>query len=109
LPFQAKFDRTLSKDLYIQFDIQPTTGSSFNEVAIKQYIKDNLEYNINEVAETSKITCISRDAINDNGGGGVPINVEISNDGILWFDFLSVDIKNEKWILDISRINITIL
>ncbi len=108
--FTILFDRPASKELYIRFDIQklnPTQG--FDEDGIKQYITDNLSFTIGESANTAAITCIAQDGINATGGGGVPLNVEISNDGISYVDFLNTDTKDEKWIVDNARIDITIL
>lgn len=108
--FQAAFDRPLSQELYIRFDIQRTiSGQAFDENAIKQYITDNLTFTIGEAAETSSITQIALNGINDSSGGGVPLNVEISDDGISWVDFLEVASLEEKWIVDNARITISIL
>jgi len=108
--FTILFDRPISKELYIRFDIQkltPTQG--FDEDGIKQYITDNLDFTIGESANTAAITCVAQDGINATGGGGVPLNVEISNDGVSYVDFLNTDTKDEKWIVDNARIDITIL
>ncbi len=108
--FTILFDRPASKELYIRFDIQklnPTQG--FDEDGIKQYITDNLSFTIGESANTAAITCIAQDGINATGGGGVPLNVEISKDGMSYVDFLNTDTKDEKWIVDNARIDITIL
>lgn len=108
--FTILFDRPASKELYIRFDIQklnPTQG--FDEDGIKQYITDNLSFTIGESANTAAITCIAQDGINTTGGGGVPLNVEISKDGMSYVDFLNTDTKDEKWIVDNARIDITIL
>jgi uncharacterized phage protein gp47/JayE len=109
LIFEAKFDRPSAKDLYIKFDLKQTTGSSFDLDTIKQYLVDNLVYSIGGDAETSQITCVALDGINANGGGGVPINVEISDDDITYVDFLSVSTKDEKWVVDKTKITITIV
>jgi uncharacterized phage protein gp47/JayE len=107
--FIAKFDRPLSKNLYIRFEIQPTTSSSFDEDEIKSYIVLNKTYKIADYAETSSLTYIISNAITQNGGGGIPVNVEISKDNINWFDFLETDTLQEKWIISASNITITIL
>jgi hypothetical protein len=104
------FDRPVSKNLYIRFEIQPTiVGQSFDEDGIKQYILDNKTYGIAESAETASLTQISLDAITNTGGGGVPVNLEISDDGVSYVDFLAVSSKEEKWIISTINIDITIL
>ncbi len=108
--FTARFDRPQSKELFIRFDIQETVlAQIFDENAIKQFIVDNLTFAIGASAETSTITTVAQDAINNTSGGGVPLNVEISDDGILFVDFLDTSTKDEKWIVDTVRIAITIL
>jgi hypothetical protein len=104
----VKFDRPTAKDLYIRFDIQPTiAGTVFDILGIKQYIVDNLSYGIGEFANTSNITALAIAAIASTSGGGVPLNVEISDDGSSWTDFLEVDTLDEQWTVDTSRITIT--
>lgn len=108
--FVAKFDRPEPKDLYIRFDIQRTVpGTTFNEIGIQNYMVENLHYGIGAYAETANITAIAQAAINATSGGGVPLNVEISDDGIAWADFLETDTLDEQWTVDSSRIAITVL
>ena len=106
--FQAKFDRPTSKNLWIQFNLKSTVaGTSFDIDGIKQYITDNLTFEIGEAAETSRVTAIALEAINSLGGGGVPLNLEVSDDGITYVNFLDVATVDEKWIVDNARITIT--
>ncbi len=108
--FTAKFDRPSAEDLYIRFDIQRTTPLYvFDEAVIKQYIEDNLIYSIGQFAETSLVTSAAVLGIAEQGGGGVPINVEISDNGADWDDFLNVSSLDGKWTLDVSRITITVV
>lgn len=106
--FTAKFDRPASKSLFIRFDIKETIeGQTFDEDGIKQYLTDNLDFTIGESAETSTITITAQAAIDSTGGGGVPLNVEISDNGAAYVDFLETDTLDEKWIVDNARIAIT--
>lgn len=106
--FTAKFDRPTSKSLYIQFDIKPTIiGQTFDLVAIKQYIVDNLDFSIGDAADTSTITILAQEAINTTSGGGKALAVEISADDITYVDYLEVDTLDEKWIVDSANITIT--
>lgn len=108
--FVAKFDRPDAVDLYIRFDIQRTVPLYvFDQTVIKQYIVDNLSYKIGSFAETSFVTAAAVSGITQQGGGGVPINVEISDDGTTWSDFMDVPTLQSKWTLDISRIAITVI
>ena len=106
--FVAKFDRPTAEDLYIRFDIQPTNASAtFDQALIKASIVASLSYNIGDFAETSEITTIARAAITENGGGGVVVNVEVSDDDATWVDYLAAPTKDAQWTLDVSRITIT--
>jgi hypothetical protein len=106
--FVVKFDRPTAADLYIRFDIQPTVAVPTYDIAdIKSYIVANLSYNIGDYAETSSITAIARDAIAVNGGGGVAVNVEISDDDLTWVDYLETADLDEQWTLSTTRIDIT--
>lgn len=109
--FAAKFDRPTSVNLYIRFDLKRTAGLAFvyDLASIKQYIVDNLTYGISQFAETSDPTAIARAGINAQGGGGVPINTEISTDGTTWVDFIAAPTLASKFVLDVSRITITVV
>lgn len=106
--YVSKFDRVESSDLYIKFEIQRTVASFiFDDASIKTYISENLTYNAYEYAETSKVTAMCLEAINANGGGGVPVNVEISADGSTWVDYLTVATKKNKFVVSTTNITIT--
>lgn len=106
--YVSKFDRVESSDLHIKFDIQPTvSGFIFDTDSIKTYISENLKYNAYEYAETSKVTAMALEAINANGGGGVPVNVEISSNGSTWVDYLTVATKKDKFVVTDTNITIT--
>lgn len=106
--FTAKFDRPTADNLYIRFDIQPLDPSaSFNLTAIKAAIASDLVYKIGESAETATVTAAALTAINTIGGGGVPVNVEISDDGISWVDYLETATKDNQWTISTSDIAIT--
>lgn len=108
--FTYKFDRPTAADLYIQFEIQPTTATlSFDMVAIKQYIVDNLIYGIGQFASTSEVTVVAQAAITSTGGLGVPVNTEISDDGITFVDYLETPTLDAQWVIDTTRIEINII
>lgn len=108
--FTAKFDRPQSVSLWIRFEIKQTlVGQGFDQPAIKQYLVDNLKFIIGQSAETATVTTLTQEAINATGGGGVPLNVEISNDGLSYVDFLATSTPDKKWIVDSLRIDIVLL
>lgn len=106
--FTTYFDRSEAHPLYIKFDLQETVeGTDFDIEGIKSYIAQNLIYQINELAETSKPTEIARMALEANGGNGVAINLEISEDGEHYVDYIPSPSKKAIFTVDASRISIT--
>lgn len=106
--FETAFDRANPIPLYIKFDFKTTVDlSAVDFLAISQTLAENLTYNLDETAETSKITEIASQAILANGGGGYALNVEISTNGTTWTDYiLSASLQN-KFVVDPTRIQIT--
>lgn len=81
-PITINFDRETIIPLYIKFDIKPITDSTeINVSDVKEYIVENLYYNIGENVETSKITQICADAMLSDGGNGYALNVQVSTGG----------------------------
>lgn len=108
--FIAKFDRPTSQNLYVRFDIKRTNPFHvFDLDVVKNYIEDNVLYNIGDFAETSTLTSAAVLGIAAQGGGGVPINMEISDDESTWVDFLSVNMLDDKWVIDSDNITITVI
>lgn len=108
--FPAKFDRPAPEDLWISFEIQTTVEPpSFDEVSIKQYIVDNLIYGIGQFASTSEVTVSAQIAITTTGGKGVPVNVQISPDGVYYGDYLTTLTLGSQFTLSEERISISIL
>lgn len=108
--FIAKFDRPIAEDLYISFELQPTsTPVAFDEVSIKEYLVDNLHYNIGQYASSAEITIAILAAIGATGGTGIPVNVEVSNDGMSYVDYLETTTKNSQFTLSSDRIDINII
>jgi len=103
--FLVKFDRVIEEDLYIQFVIKRTNPAvSFNTDAVAEYLVNNLNYSINEPAENASIIGILSGYLE----GGIPIDCEISNDGSSWVDYLETSTKQHEFVVDVSRINISI-
>lgn len=102
----AKFDRPTAEDLHIKFNIKATSPeASFSIDDIKTFLEDNLTYRIGESAETSLITSLLYGFLVD----GVPLSVEISNDGITYVEFLETSFINNKFTVGSANIDITIL
>jgi len=77
-----RFDRPNIKALYIKFDIQLISDITLlDNNNIKEYIANNLIYQIGENAETSKVTQVCANALTIDGGDGYALNVEISTGG----------------------------
>lgn len=108
--FTAKFDRPSAANLYLDFTIQRTRpGATFNLTSIKTFIVENLAYGIGDYAETSNVTEQAIKAIAAQGGGGVPVLVSVSDDGVTLTDFLAAPTLASVWTLDTARISITVV
>lgn len=108
--FNVNFDRPTPVPLYIRFDFQLTVDvSAVNVNGIKDTMVENLIYNLNEAAETSKPTCVAKDAITSNGGGGYALNLEISTDGSSWVDYIPSASLADKFVVDTTRITINVI
>lgn len=108
--FNVNFDRPTPVPLYIKFDFQLTVEvSAVNVNGIKDTMVENLVYNLNESAETSKPTCAAKDAINSNGGGGYALNLEISTDGSDWTDYIPSASLADKFVVDATRITVNVI
>ena len=106
--FTAKFDRPVSEDLYIRFDLQPSiAGTAYDLNNIKDCMVAGLDYTIGQVAETSRATVAIINCFASLGVDGVPLNVEVSVDGTAWVDYLETVLKNGQHVLDATRITIT--
>lgn len=108
--FYARWDTPVSEQLWIKFNIQTTSpGFGFDLGSIATFIVNNQNYTIGQFAETSSITDIAAEAIVAQGGGGVAVAVMISKDNITYTDFLDTDTLASEFVLDTSRIAITVL
>lgn len=105
--FKVKFSRPNVIPLFLKFDLQETEPNVTLDIAsIKSYIQNNLIYQPNEFAETSKPTNIARNAIQANCGLGVPTNFYISTDGLNWSVYIPNISIADIFVVDTSRIQI---
>lgn len=105
-----KFDRPILENLYIRLDIKRTNlFQNFVSNNIAQHIVQNKKFAISEFADSANFIEIISTYIALNGGGGVPINLEISNNNSTWFEFLETTTQQHKFTLDIANISITII
>ncbi len=108
--FIAKWDVPVSSSLYIKFNVKRTVpGFTFNLTTIANYIATNLAYAIGAFSETSGVTAAAVAGIASQGGGGVPIDVLISDDNVTWVDYLAASTLASQWTLDATRIFVTVV
>ena len=81
----------------------------FDEVSIANYIANNTSYDIGAYAETSELTSMAVTAINSLGGGGVPVLMKVSNDGLTYVDFLNPSTLGSQFTLSSANITINIV
>ena len=108
--FTAYWDNPTPEPLYIRFTIKRTVpGFDFSQTAIKNYMAATLVYGIGEFAETSSITAVALQAILAQGGGGVPVLMEISSDGISYTDYLDPATLASEFTVATANIAITVV
>lgn len=104
--FVAKWDEPIEQELYIKFNIIPTTSTvQFDKQAIKEYILTNEKFGIGQGAETSSLTTLAQQAIDANGGMGYATEVLISTDESNWVEYIAPIVATK---LAIAGISITI-
>lgn len=109
-PFVVSFDRPTAEPLYIRFTIKTTVaGFTFDTTEIKNSMIENLSYAIGAFAETSSITDAATTGIAAQGGGGVAVLMQISNDNATWTDFLTTATLSSQWTIATANITITVV
>lgn len=104
--FIARWDEPTIQNLYIKFNIVPTSSTvQFDLDAIKQYILNAEAFKIGVGAETSSITGLAQRAIDANGGLGYAVGVLISTDNSNWVEYVAPVVATK---LAIANIDITV-
>ena len=104
--FVARWDEPTEQELYIKFNIVPTSATvQFDKQAIKEYILANEKFRIGQGAETSSLTTLAQQAIDANGGMGYATEVLISTDESNWVEYIAPIVATK---LAIAGISITI-
>lgn len=99
------FDRAIEENLYIQFNLTPkTAGIVFDLDAIKTSIVNTISYKLYQNASINDII-IAMSTIEPNG---VLSSVGVSTDGVTYAESVSPTDEQHKFILDVSRIDITL-
>lgn len=105
--FIAQWDNAIETPFYVRFDIKSAvSGRTFNTNAIKEYIMTNLMYKIGDYAETAGITEIAQKAIDENGGQGYAVNVQVSVDETTWVEYLDPVIASRYTLAGITVMEI---
>lgn len=104
--FVAKWDEPTEQELYLKFDIIPTSSTvQFDLDAIKSYITSNESFRIGQGAETSSLTTLAQKAIDSNGGLGYATQVLISTDQTNWVEYVAPVVATK---LALAGITITV-
>jgi nitrate reductase NapAB chaperone NapD len=101
--FTAKFDRALDENLYIRFSILPRSpGATFDDDAIKLALVNALVYRLNQSATIGDVVI----AMLTIAPEGILTDVEVSDDGVSWFDILEPTTFQHKFVTAVGRITI---
>lgn len=108
--FATNFDRVNPVPLYIEFDVKKTNSSiNINTDIIKEYLVNNLNFALNQPAETSYITEIAANSLIQYGSGVYALDVQVSLDGSTWTDFIASASLQNKFVVDKTRITINVI
>lgn len=108
--FKLHFDRPTPIPLYIKFDFKLTVSQDATDTtAIVEDFVENLKYTLYQDAETSIPTTTAYNAVVANGGGGYPLNLQISLNGSDWTDYIKCPARNNKFVVDSSHVTVNIL
>lgn len=99
--FKAKYDIPVSQDLYIQFTL--TFSGSVDLAALKLSIVNNVSWGIGADARSDTLIAY----LNSVNKNYVITVMEVSTDGISWFEVVSPSSPINRFVNDVSRITIT--
>lgn len=108
--FKLHFDRPTPIPLYIKFDFKLTVSQDATDTtAIVNDFVENLKYTLYQDAETSIPTTTAYNAVVANGGGGYPLNLQISLNGTDWTNYIKCPARNNKFVVDTSHVTVNII
>lgn len=82
IPININFDRPKAIPFFVKFDLKPLVEiDEINQNQIIDYIGSNLTYKMGEDLETSKVTEVCTNGIDNAGGRAFALNVEVSLGG----------------------------
>lgn len=109
-PFEAKWDVPTTQDLYIKFDLKKTISTiTFDDTIleeIKDYVLNNLTFKIGGDADAATVSDVCNQAIVSVGGNAVALDVQISENGTTWTNYLT---SNYSKIFTPKSVDITVL
>lgn len=102
---QVLYDVPTVAPLYVRATIKNFSTTDIDETYIKQQLSQ-IEYNIQERAETSNITAVLKEAVGESGN---PYNVEISLNGTTWAEDLEPSGLDEFFSIQPDNITLTVV
>lgn len=98
--FTVNFDRSTPENLWIKFDVVALGSGSVDPVFIRNQLLTQLNYGINQQADTTSIVALIRSI-----SPAASVSSEgVSDDGVTYVSLLSPSTINRKWALAASRI-----
>lgn len=102
---QVLYDVPTAAPLYVRATIKNFSDTSIDETYLKQQLAE-IEYNIQERAETSNITAVLKEAVGESGN---PYDVEISLNGTTWAEDLEPNGLDEFFSIQPDNITLTVV
>lgn len=102
---QVLYDVPTAAPLYVRATIKNFSDTPIDETYLKQQLAE-IEYNIQERAETSNITAVLKEAVGESGN---PYDVEISLNGTTWAEDLEPNGVDEFFSIQPDNITLTVV
>lgn len=108
--FVAQFDRPIAQRLYIKFNLKKLISTTvFPTSAIADEIAANVNFYIGQPADMGSMTVLATQAVTDNGGGGLVLDLMVSTDGATWVDYIATATLAGQFTLAAGDIAITVV
>ena len=105
--YTVYFNRANAVALHIKFDVKVLESNfNLNTDEIKSYLVENLNFGLNQPAETSYITDVAAQSLLQFDAKIYALNVEISLDGTTWTDFIPSSSWMDKFVVSTNNITV---
>lgn len=108
--FTARFDRPIGQRLYVKFNLKKLISSIiYDTAAIAANMAANVNFYIGQPADMGSMTVLATNAVSQNGGGGVVLDMLVSTNNATWVDYIATATLAGQFTLAGADIAITVV